>query len=652
MIQVFKCPSCGASLSYEGDPEPTLTCQFCGSTVVVPEELRAKSKPSPSSASAPGLDLGGTLAGLPLDKLTELKRLVHGGQKIEAIKLYREIFNVGLKEAKDAVEKLETGEPLVFTSATVETPGATEASQSARLTEMMALMQAGRKIEAIKLFRETFGVGLKEAKDAVDAMEAGGSADVSQFTVQSSRASAVSADKATRLVDVIDLVRAGQKIEAIKLYREIFGVGLKEAKDAVEAMAPGAARPGAAAQARRAVRAAGCVSTGFGALIVVCIAGFVGAMVWGAPFRLSGSYRQALAAAQSDPNVIEALGAPIEPSWLPITGELSCGGGSCSANYRIPIRGSQKSGAIVVFSDSKGAGFFNEGTWILNARVVVDDGPSLELTPPPTPAPTLGAAQIDATAGAEARATRQAQATLDAEAAATARAMRDATATAGAAATAQAIANTTATAEAQATATAVSLILTPQEAWPVVFSDPFEGNRNGWHTGDIKETSVTAQRRIADGQYLWDITSQHDIFWSTWPDRGKAFGDFYAGVEGQVLKGGSVPTYGLVFRLGDENDFYYFGINDDGYYHFDVYEGGANTSLPIVYGIDAVHKGGVNRLTVSASGPHFILLVNDEVVGVFDDDHFASGAIGLGMTAYEQGGEAAVAFDNFEVRAP
>ena len=36
--------------------------------------------------------------------------------------------------------------------------------------------------------------------------------------------------------DVITLVRQGMMINAIKLYRELTGVGLKEAKDAVESM--------------------------------------------------------------------------------------------------------------------------------------------------------------------------------------------------------------------------------------------------------------------------------------------------------------------------------------------------------------------------------------------------------------------------------
>ena len=37
--------------------------------------------------------------------------------------------------------------------------------------------------------------------------------------------------------EVLELLQQGQKIQAIKLYREITGVGLKEAKDEVEEMA-------------------------------------------------------------------------------------------------------------------------------------------------------------------------------------------------------------------------------------------------------------------------------------------------------------------------------------------------------------------------------------------------------------------------------
>lgn len=105
MTQPFKCPSCGAPLSFE-NAGASLRCSFCGNTVIVPEELRVES--ARPERPAPSLDnLLGQAA-----KLGELGQLVRSGNKIAAIKLYRELFGVGLKEAKEAVERLEQGKPV------------------------------------------------------------------------------------------------------------------------------------------------------------------------------------------------------------------------------------------------------------------------------------------------------------------------------------------------------------------------------------------------------------------------------------------------------------------------------------------------------------------------------------------------------------
>lgn len=86
-----------------------------------------------------------------------------------------------------------------------------------------SLLQAGEKIQAIKLYREQTGAGLRDAKDAVEAMARGEAPP---------RATMPSANSAT----LENLIRAGRKIEAIKLYREQTGAGLKDAKDHVEAL--------------------------------------------------------------------------------------------------------------------------------------------------------------------------------------------------------------------------------------------------------------------------------------------------------------------------------------------------------------------------------------------------------------------------------
>ncbi len=95
------------------------------------------------------------------------------------------------------------------------------------LAEVAELLRAGKKINAIKRYREETGLSLKEAKDAVDALEAGGI----PASGPSPAPSAAGDDE-----DIRDFLRAGKKIQAIKVYRERYGVGLKQAKDAVERM--------------------------------------------------------------------------------------------------------------------------------------------------------------------------------------------------------------------------------------------------------------------------------------------------------------------------------------------------------------------------------------------------------------------------------
>ncbi|HKS26885.1 MAG TPA: hypothetical protein VJS44_03655 [Pyrinomonadaceae bacterium] len=108
MTQPFKCPSCGAPLSLE-NPGATIRCHFCGNSVIVPESLRGpQAQPPPQHSHSPSLDnIMGQAA-----RLGELGQLIRGGNKIAAIKLYRELFGSSLREAKDAVERLERGKPV------------------------------------------------------------------------------------------------------------------------------------------------------------------------------------------------------------------------------------------------------------------------------------------------------------------------------------------------------------------------------------------------------------------------------------------------------------------------------------------------------------------------------------------------------------
>lgn len=174
MSQSFNCPNCSAPLDYDGG-DLTVRCPYCGSSVIAPESLR--SAPQVIAPHAPSLPVVGMDALLSqAANLKEVARLIREGNKIEAIKAYRETFDVSLAEAKSAVEKMEAGQPVIMPSGAPASPARSSQSVSHEAftrAEISRLVQLGNKIEAIKLYREKTGAGLKEAKDAVEAFEAG-----------------------------------------------------------------------------------------------------------------------------------------------------------------------------------------------------------------------------------------------------------------------------------------------------------------------------------------------------------------------------------------------------------------------------------------------------------------------------------------------
>jgi len=98
-------------------------------------------------------------------------------------------------------------------------------------------LERGQKIEAIKAYRNLTGAGLKEAKDALDQIEREMQGIPTPLNLNLVDARPKPATAPVDLDDHFrDLIRKGNKIEAIKIYREYTGVGLKEAKDAVEAI--------------------------------------------------------------------------------------------------------------------------------------------------------------------------------------------------------------------------------------------------------------------------------------------------------------------------------------------------------------------------------------------------------------------------------
>jgi ribosomal protein L7/L12 len=106
----------------------------------------------------------------PLDALHLVRDALRRGNKIEAIKHYRDLTKSALAEAKRAVEAMEAGlsRPQAAVSTYRPPPLPSPADDEGGIH---AALYRGNKTEAIKIYRETHHVGLDEAKLAVDAME-------------------------------------------------------------------------------------------------------------------------------------------------------------------------------------------------------------------------------------------------------------------------------------------------------------------------------------------------------------------------------------------------------------------------------------------------------------------------------------------------
>lgn len=139
--------------------------------------------PSPTTArSLPASSAATTASGLTPQVIAEIDRLIGAGQKIRAIKLYREATGAGLKEAKDRVDHWSISTTAAHTAArsnataayssitpTAQTPSSVRAALPTPVAaEIDRLVAAEQRIVAIKLLREHTGFGLKQSKLLID----------------------------------------------------------------------------------------------------------------------------------------------------------------------------------------------------------------------------------------------------------------------------------------------------------------------------------------------------------------------------------------------------------------------------------------------------------------------------------------------------
>jgi ribosomal protein L7/L12 len=184
-LESLDCPNCGAPLPDAGG-RSIVVCRHCGSSIRIEAAPPAPS-PEPRESRAPGQigPLSPTVGeyGAPPPKrpersaltsvtlgpadVAEVVRLLRDKQQLAAIQLYHAKVGGTLGEAKDAIEAIEAG----LKDASAPLPPPSTGIRPIQMDDVYTLLRQGNRMEAIRRYREQTGVGLREAVTAIEGVE-------------------------------------------------------------------------------------------------------------------------------------------------------------------------------------------------------------------------------------------------------------------------------------------------------------------------------------------------------------------------------------------------------------------------------------------------------------------------------------------------
>lgn len=194
----------------------------------------------------------------------------------------------------------------------------------------------------------------------------------------------------------------------------------------------------------------------------------------------------------------------------------------------------------------------------------------------------------------------------------------------------------------------ISPLSTPAPRSAALYSDDFSDPESGWYEGSFGDREY----RYEKGEYVILVKKNDLATWAVGPT--ERFTDFALEADVRLVEGPEIAEMGLVFRLREEGNFYFFRVNGYGQY---IVSKNANGEWQEVAGMGVglvpspyIKTGGAtNRLKVVCQGPQIALYVNDHHLTTVSDDSFSEGKIGLIAAAIKYPGPVKVAFDNLVV---
>jgi hypothetical protein len=185
----------------------------------------------------------------------------------------------------------------------------------------------------------------------------------------------------------------------------------------------------------------------------------------------------------------------------------------------------------------------------------------------------------------------------------------------------------------------------------LLFADNFDSNANQWNEGSFDD-EYGKTTFVINGKYVWDIVAKKGVNQKSWAENAPSVKDFIASIDATHVSGAENASYGILFRIKDTNNLYYFAISDLGYYYAGSLTDGKWTTLIDWTETKLIHVNATNALKVIGIGDELTFYINDAVVDRIQDNAHTEGTSGIGIELYDAGAKSNFEFDNFILTTP
>jgi hypothetical protein len=186
-----------------------------------------------------------------------------------------------------------------------------------------------------------------------------------------------------------------------------------------------------------------------------------------------------------------------------------------------------------------------------------------------------------------------------------------------------------------------------EESSNELYRDAFVPGQSGDWLLEEDELGNTA---IVNEQLVVTVKSQNTMQFATL--ESLQFSDFVLEVDARQSSGNPDSSYGVLFRMQDNSQFYRFEITSDGHFMLERHNAdGSWTRLVPEWAASAAINQGlnvVNRLKIIASGSQISVYANDVLLQQVADSTYGSGTIAVDAGSFGDT-NLQVAFDNLVV---